>query len=224
MIVVPVLTPDEAVADIPNGASIMIGGFAGGGQPFELVRALARHGARDLTIITNNISVHDNTDLLAQHGLIRKAIASFPVPASEAANTALERQFKAGLIEVESVPQGTLVERIRAGGAGLGGFYTPTGVGTRAAEGKEVRVIDGREYLFELPLRADYALIRAAQADTMGNLVYRGTARNFNPVMATAADIVICQVEELVPAGVLDPERIGTPGIFVDRLCIVARE
>jgi len=224
MIFVPVLTPDEAVADIPNGASIMIGGFAGGGQPFELVRALARRGARDLTIITNNISVHDNTDLLAQRGLIRKAIASFPVPASESAPSALDRLFKAGQIEVETVPQGTLAERIRAGGAGLGGFYTPTGVGTLAAEGKEVRIIDGREYLFERPIRADFALIRAFQADTMGNLIYRGTARNFNPVMATAADIVICQVEEIVPVGALDPERIATPGIYVDRLCIVARE
>ncbi|MFN8534538.1 MAG: 3-oxoacid CoA-transferase subunit A [Dehalococcoidia bacterium] len=224
MINVPVVSSDEAVAGIPAGATVLVGGFAGGGHPYELVRALARRGIGDLTIVTNNIAVHDNTEVVVAAGLVRRVIASFPVPASESVNSAVERLAKAGRLEVESVPQGTLVERIRAGGAGLGGFYTPTGVGTLAAEGKEVRVIDGREYLFERPIRGDYALIRAFRADTLGNLVYRGSARNFNPVMATAADVVICQVEEVVPVGALDPAQIGTPGIYVSALVIAEAE
>lgn len=220
----PVMSPDEAVADIPPGATVLIGGFAGGGQPYELVRALVRHGADGLTIVTNNVSVHDNCDILFEAGLVKKIVASFPVPNTTARVTAVERQIRSGQVEAETVPQGTLVERIRAGGAGLGGFYTPTGVGTVAAEGKEVRELDGRSYVFERPIHGDVAIIRAYKADELGNLIYRGTARNFNPVMATAADLTIVQVEEIVPIGALDPEHIVTPFIYVDRLCIVAKE
>lgn len=217
-------SPDEAVAVIPDGASLMIGGFAGGGTPYELVRAVRRLGVRNLTITTNNISVQDNIDELFVDGQVSHVISSFPVPATAGYMTHIERRFRNGELTIETVPQGTLVERIRAGGSGIGGFYTPTGVGTVAAEGKETRIIDGREYLFELPLKADFAIIRAFQADRMGNLTYRKTAKNFNPAMAAAAKVTIVQVEEIVEIGDLDPDSVGTPGIYVQRVCVVPKE
>jgi 3-oxoadipate CoA-transferase alpha subunit len=217
-------SPDEAVSVIPDGASILIGGFAGGGAPYELVRAVRRLGVRNLTVVSNNFSVRDNNDELFVEGQVRHVISSFPVPASAEQLTHLERRFRAGGLTVETVPQGTLVERIRAGGAGIGGFYTPTGVGTVAAEGKETRIIDGKEYLLELPIKADFAVIRAFRADRLGNLQYRRTARNFNPAMATAAKTTIVQVEEVVETGNIDPDLIGTPGIYVQRVCVVPKE
>ncbi|MBI2885931.1 MAG: 3-oxoacid CoA-transferase subunit A [Chloroflexi bacterium] len=217
--------PAQATADIPAGATIMVGGFTGRGVPVALLRALRDRGVGGLTIVTNDLSggwsPWEDAALLVEAGLVRKVIASFPIPGSASTPTAFERLHREGKIELELLPQGTLVERIRAAGAGIGGFYTPTGVGTPFAEGKEVRVIDGQEYLFELPLPADFALIRAHRADVLGNLVYRRAARNFNPTMATAARVTIVQVEEALPAGALDPEAVVTPGIYVQRLVLV---
>jgi 3-oxoacid CoA-transferase A subunit len=216
--------PAEAVADIFDGAVIMIGGFGPVGSPAKLVFALADQGARDLTIITNNVGLGDRLDVLFENRQVRKFIGSFPVRTWGTRTTFLEKQWRAGEIEVEVVPQGTVAERIRAGGAGLGGFYTPTGVGTVVEQGKERRALNGREYILEMPLRADFALIRAQRADTMGNLVYRMATRNFNPVMATAANVTIAEVQEIVPAGALDPEVIVTPGIFVKRIVQAERD
>ena len=220
--VLPVLSSDDAVADIADGMTILIGGVAGGGAPFELVRALNRQGARHLTIVTNNVSIQDNNDLLVESGQVSRVISSFPVPASLKTVTAVERRFNEGDLAVETVPQGTLIERLRAAGSGIGAMYLPTGVGTVVEDGKEVRLIDGIPHLLEYPSRGDVSLIRAYKADEMGNLVYRGTARNFNPAMAMAARLTIVQVEEIVPTGSLDPETIVTPGIFVHRLCLVS--
>lgn len=216
--------PLDAIADIAGGATVMIGGFAGRGVPTRLVLALRERAPKNLTIITNDTSGgwggRVDCSLLVEARLVRKVIASWPVPASTAIVTPLEQQLRDGEIELEVVPQGTLAERIRAAGAGIGGFYTPTGVGTPFAEGKEVRSIDGQDYLLEYPLAADFALIRGYRADALGNLVYRKAARNFNPPMATAARITIAEVDSVVPAGDLDPEAVVTPGIYVHRLVI----
>jgi 3-oxoacid CoA-transferase A subunit len=209
---------EEAVKDVHDGAIIMIGGFIGKvGMPTNLIHALRDQGAKNLTIISNRVGGID-ADVLFEVKQVKKAIASAPVPASRTPICPFEEQYLAGAVELEIVPQGTLVERIRAGGAGLGGFYTPTGVGTAIAEGKERKIINGREYIFELPLKADFAFIRAYKADKMGNLIYRRTERNFNPLMAKAATITIAEVDEIVDVGELDPEFIVTPLIYVDRV------
>ena len=209
-----------AVADVHHGATIMIGGFGNAGMPSALIDALIDQGASDLTIINNN-SGNGETGLAAllKTGRVRKIICSFPRQADSHIFDAL---YRAGKIELELVPQGNLAERIRAAGAGIGGFFTPTGFGTQLAEGKETREIDGRQYVFELPLHADFALIKALAADRWGNLVYRKTARNFGPIMATAAKTSIVQVDKIVPLGQLDPEVIITPGIFVQRIVVAS--
>ena len=213
---------DAAVADIPNGATIMIGGFGHAGQPIELIDALIRRGARGLTIVNNNAGNGEvGLALLIKSGFVRKMICSFP---RQVDSQIFDEAYRAGRIELEVVPQGNLAERIRAAGAGIGGFFTPTGYGTRLAEGKESRIIDGRGYVFESPLHADFALIKAHKADRWGNLVYRKTARNFGPIMATAAAVSIAQVSEIVPLGELDPESIITPGIFVNRVVKTSTE
>jgi 3-oxoacid CoA-transferase subunit A len=199
------------VALIPDGATLMVGGFGLCGVPEDLIVALHRRGTRDLTVISNNAGVDQfGLGMLLQSRQIRKMVSSYV-----GENREFERQFLAGELDVELVPQGTLSERIRAGGAGIGGFYTPAGYGTIVAEGKETREIAGRHYVLELPLTADFALVKAHKGDRVGNLVYRRTARNFNPMMATAATITIAEVEELVEPGALDPNAIVTPGIFV---------
>jgi len=209
---------EEAVKDVHDGAIIMIGGFIGKvGMPTNLIHALRDQGAKKLIIISNRVGGID-ADVLFEAKQVKKAIASAPVPASRTPISPFEEQYLAGAVELEIVPQGTLVERIRAGGAGLGGFYTPTGVGTAIAEGKERKIINGREYIFELPLKADFAFIRAYKADKMGNLIYRRTERNFNPLMAKAATITIAEVDEIVDVGEIDPECIVTPLIYVDRV------
>ncbi len=209
---------DEAVKDIHDGAIIMIGGFIGKvGMPTNLIFALRNQGAKNLTIISNRVGGMD-IDALFEAKQVGKAIASAPVPGSRTPISPFEEQYLAGEVKLEIVPQGTLVERMRAGGAGLGGFYTPTGVGTAIAEGKESKIIDGREYIFELPLKADFAFIRAYKADKMGNLIYRRTERSFNPIMAIAAKITIAEVDEIVDVRELDPETIVTPLIYVDRI------
>jgi len=204
----------EAVAAIPDGARIMIGGFGLCGIPEHLIAALCARGTRGLTIISNNAGVDGvGVGVLLAAGQIAKIIATYV-----GENEEFERRFLAGTIEAELVPQGTFEERIRAGGAGIGGFYTPTGVGTLVAEGKETRVLDGREYLLEQPLRADFAFVKAFRGDRLGNLVYRKTARNFNPVMATAAAVTIAEVEHLVEPGAIDPDTVVTPGIYVKQI------
>ena len=211
---------DAAVADIPDGATVLIGGFGTAGQPMELIDALRRHGARDLTVVNNNAGNGDTglAALLAT-GSVRKIVCSFP---RQSDSWVFDDLYRSGKIELEVVPQGNLAERMRAAGAGIGAFFGPTGVGTPLAEGKEQRTIDGRDYVLEYPLRGDYALIKAHRADRMGNLVYRKTARNFGPVMATAAATTIAQVTEVVETGELDPEVVVTPGIFVDRVVLTA--
>ena len=208
--------PDEAVADIPDGATVLIGGFGPAGQPIELIDALRRHGAGDLTVVNNNAGNGDTglAALLAT-GNVRKIICSFP---RQTDSWVFDRLYRSGKIELELVPQGNLAERMRAAGAGIGAFFCPTGVGTPLAEGKEQRTIDGREYVLEYPIKGDFALIKAHRGDGVGNLVYRKTARNFGPVMAAAATTTVAQVAEVVPAGGLDPEVVVTPGIYVDRL------
>jgi 3-oxoadipate CoA-transferase, alpha subunit len=217
--------PMEAVAEVQDGASIMIGGFAGIGVPFTLLRALAKRGVKDLTIIGNGTSTHVRDAEFPENAvhawMVAKAIVSFPVTASPRPGNPFDEGYEKGTIKLELVPQGTLAERIRAGGAGIPAFYTPTGVGTPFAEGKEVREIDGREYVLEHGLTADFALIRAFKADRIGNLIYRNAGRNFNPIMATAGRVTVVQVEELVEVGELDPEVIVTPGIYVDRIVVV---
>jgi len=209
-------TLERAVADIPDGATIMIGGFGNAGMPSSLIDALLAQGARELTIVNNNAG-NGETGLAAliKAKRVRKIVCSFPRQADSHHFDAL---YRAGEIELELTPQGNLAERIRAAGAGIGGFFTPTGYGTLLAEGKETRIIDGRGYVLETPLRADFALIKALKGDRWGNLVYRKTARNFGPIMATAAKVAIAQVAEIVELGALDPETIVTPGIFVQRV------
>jgi 3-oxoadipate CoA-transferase alpha subunit len=205
-----------AVADIPSGATVMIGGFGTAGMPSELIDALIAHGATGLTIVNNNAGNGDSgLAALLDAGQVKKIICSFP---RQTDSWVFDRLYHAGAIELELVPQGNLAERIRAAGAGIGGFYTPTGHGTPLAEGKETRRIDGRDYVLEYPIRADFALIKALRGDRWGNLVYRKTARNFGPIMATAARCTIAQVRELVNLGDLDPEHVVTPGIFVQRV------
>ena len=207
-----VTTMEQAVERIQDGATLMMGGFGLCGIPEKALLALVERGVKDLTIIANNAGVADaGIGLLIRAGQVKKMIATYI-----GENSILEKKFVDGEIEVELVPQGTFAERIRAGGAGIAGFYTPTGVGTVVADGKEIRVFDGKEYLLERPLRADVAFIKAWKADVHGNLMYRKTARNFNPMMATAADLTIAEVEEVVPLGALDAESIVTPGIFVN--------
>jgi len=204
----------EAVALIPDGATVMCGGFGLCGLPENLIKALYDRGTRDLTIISNNPGVDDfGVGMLVRKKQVKKIFASYV-----GENKEFERQAIAGEIEYTLVPQGTLAERIRAAGAGIGGFFTPTGYGTIVAEGKETRVIDGRNYVLEMPLHADFALVKAYKADTKGNLTYRKTARNFNPVMATAADVTLAEVEEIVQPGELDPDAIVTPGIYVTHI------
>jgi len=208
-----------AVAPITDGASVMVSGFGDSGLPFELLRALTDHHARDLTIISNNAGTGDHAlAALLAAGKVRKMVCSYPK--SSGAHV-FERLFKAGQIELELVPQGTMLERMRAAGSGLGPFFTPTGYGTPIAEGKETRVIDGRGYVLEAPLHADYALVRAYQADRWGNLTYRLAGRGFGPVMCMAARHAIAQVDDVLPLGSLAPEAIITPGIFV--ACAVRR-
>jgi 3-oxoacid CoA-transferase subunit A len=207
-------TAAEAVADIPDGAMVMAGGFGLCGIPENLILALRERGVRNLTVVSNNCGVDDfGLGLLLQSRQIRKMISSYV-----GENKEFERQFISGELEVELCPQGTLAERIRAGGAGIPAFFTATGVGTKVAEGKEVREFDGRAFVMERALFADFAIVKAWKGDTHGNLVYRKTARNFNPMMATAARVTIAEVEELVTPGELDPDEIHTPGIFVQRI------
>lgn len=212
--------PASAVADVPDGATIMIGGFGEAGSPIELIHALIDQGARDLTIISNNTGSGEvGLAALLKAERVAKVICSFPRTAN---STVFPELYRRGRIQLELVPQGTLAERIRAGGAGIPAFFTPAAAGTLLAEGKESRSFDGKEYLLERWLRADYALIKGRCADMHGNVVYNKTARNFGPIMAMAAKTTIVQVGSLVPPGGLDPEVVVTPGIFVDRVVEVA--
>lgn len=204
----------DAVAEITDGSTVLIGGFGNAGQPMELIDALMECGATDLTVVNNNAGQADaGLALLIKERRVKKIICSFP---RQSDSWHFDTAYRAGEIELELVPQGNLAERIRAAGAGIGGFFTPTGYGTLLAEGKETRIIDGKGYVLETPIHADFALIKALKADTLGNLVYRKTARNFGPIMATAAKQAIVQVDEVVQAGAIDPENVITPGIFVD--------
>jgi len=216
------IVPDleAAMAGIQDGAVVLIGGFGGAGQPNELIQGLIAQGARELTIVCNNAGAGDTgiAALLAA-GQVRKVVCSFP---RQADSYVFDGLYRAGKLELELVPQGTLAERIRAGGAGIGGFFTRTAVGTQLAEGKEVRHIEGDDYIFEAPIKADVAIIKAHRADRWGNLVYNKTARNFGPVMATAAKLTIAQVNEIVELGELDPEAIVTPGVYVKRVVKIA--
>ena len=208
--------PDDAVADVTTGSVVLIGGFGMAGMPVELIDALIRTDAGDLTVVSNNAGNGDTglAALLAA-GRVRKMVCSFP---RQTDSWVFDRLYRAGKIELELVPQGNLAERLRAAGAGIGAFFTPTGAGTPLADGKETREINGRTYVLEYPIHGDLALIKAHRADRLGNLVYRKTARNFGPVMATAAATVVAQVSEVVEIGELDPENIVTQGIYVDRL------
>ena len=211
-------TPDAAVADISDGATILVGGFVSAGTPSNLILALKRGGQTGLTAVANNIGLGDLLDELCEERQLSKVIATFAIRASGTRSSRFEAQYRAGETELELVPQGTLIERLRAGGAGLGGVLTKTGLGTMMAEGKQVLELDGDEWLLERPLRGDVALIKAWRGDRRGNLQYRLAGPNFNPVMATAADLVIAEVEEIVEAGEIAPELVGTPGVYVDRL------
>ena len=209
-----VANADEAVRDIPDGATVMVGGFGLCGIPENLIRALVRLGVKNLTTISNNVGVDGHgMGLLLAAGQIRRHIGTYV-----GENKLLEQMVLGKTIDLQLVPQGTFSERIRAGGAGIAAFFTPTGVGTIVAEGKEVREFDGRAYVMERGLTADFALVKAWKGDTWGNLVYRKTARNFNPMMATAAKITIAEVEHLVPVGEIEPDAVHTPGIFVKRI------
>ena len=211
-----VASADAAVADMRDGMTIMIGGFGTAGMPMELIDALVRHGARDLTIVSNNAGNADTgIAILLKERRVRKVVCSFP---RQADSWHFDRLYKEKAVELELVPQGNLAERIRAAGAGIGAFFTPTGFGTLLAEGKETREIDGRDYVLEYPIHADFALIKADRGDRWGNLVYRKTARNFGPIMASAARCTVAQVREVVELGELDPEIVVTPGVFVQRV------
>ena len=214
-----VASADAAVADLRDGATVMVGGFGDVGVPFGLIEAVVRRGACDLTIVSNNCGTGERgLALLFKNHLVRRVFASFP---SQAGNHHFLAAYRAGEVEVNIVPQGTLAERIRAAGAGIGGFLTPTGVGTIVAEGKEVREVGGKQYLLEYPLHADVALVRAAKGDAYGNLRYRYSSRNFNAIMATAANLTVAEVGEVVRVGGLDPDDVHTPGVFVDRVVLV---
>ena len=227
---------NEAVADIFDGATIMVGGFGSfGGLPVNLIVALANQGAKNLTVIANMGGVgfelskrikpggYNDLGLLFEKGQVKKFIGSVPALGGMPPTSPLERLYNEGKVEIEVVPQGTLAERIRCGAGGLGGFYTPVGIGTVVEKGKEKKVIGGKEYILELPLTADFALVKAYKADTLGNLVYRKTARCFNPVMAMAAKVTIVEVDRVVPVGELDPEVIVTPHLYVDRIVEVPK-
>ena len=213
-----VASADAAVADIPDGATIMAGGFGLCGIPEKLIAALHRRGVKNLSLISNNCGIDGKgLGLLLEAGQVKKITASYV-----GENKTFERLFLQGLLDVELCPQGTLAERIRAGGAGIPAFYTATGCGTKVAEGKEVRVWNGRPTILETALQADFALVKAWRADRTGNLVYRKTTRNFNPMMATAARVTIAEVEDLVAPGALDPDHVHTPGIYVKRIVLGA--
>ena len=213
-----VCNADEAVADVAHGAVVLISGFGPAGMPFTLIDALLRQGARDLVVVSNNAGNADTgiAALLAA-GRVRRMVCSYP---RQRDSWVFDGLYQAGRVELELVPQGTLAERMRAAGAGIGAFYCPTGVGTPLAEGKETRVIAGRTYVLELPLRGDIALVGAHRADRAGNLVYRKTARNFGPVMASAATTVVAEVAEVLDGEYIDPEVVVTPGIYVDRVVV----
>ena len=215
-----VASPEAALADIPDGATIMIGGFGNAGMPSALIDALIAQGARDLTVVNNNAGNAD-AGLAALIGAkrVRRVLCSFP---RQADSWHFDKLYRAGEIELELVPQGTLAERIRAAGAGIGAFFTPTAYGTKLAEGKETRRIGERDYVLEYPIHADFALIKADRADRWGNLTYRMSARNFAPIMASAAKCSVVQVREIVELGGIDPEVVVTPGIFVKRVVKVA--
>ncbi|MGH9441716.1 MAG: CoA transferase subunit A [Thermoanaerobaculia bacterium] len=215
-----VASADEAVRDVPDGATLVVGGFGLCGIPENLIAALVRKNVKDLTAVSNNCGVDDwGLGLLLRNKQIRKMMSSYV-----GENAEFERQFISGELEVELVPQGTLAERMRAGGAGIPAFYTPAGVGTLVAEGKETRSFDGREYLLERGIVGDFSMIAAWKGDRYGNLVYREAARNFNPMAATAGKISIAEVEQLVEPGDLDPECVHTPGVFIHRLVVAPRE
>ncbi|HEY2452216.1 MAG TPA: 3-oxoacid CoA-transferase subunit A [Scandinavium sp.] len=215
-----VTTPEQAIAGIPDGATVMIGGFGPAGQPTFLIDALIEQGARDLTIINNNAGNGEiGLAALLKAGRVRKMICSFP---RQVDSQIFDDLYRRGKVALELVPQGNLAARIQAAGAGLGAVFTPTGYGTPLAEGKETREIDGRHYVLEYPIHADFALIKAHQADRWGNLIYRKAARNFGPIMATAAKITVAEVSDIVPLGELDPEHVVTPGIFVQRVFSLA--
>jgi 3-oxoacid CoA-transferase subunit A len=215
-----VASADAAVADVADGATLVVGGFGLCGIPENLIGALGRRGVRNLTVVSNNCGVDDwGLGLLLRSRQIRKMVSSYV-----GENAEFERQFLSGELEVELVPQGTLAERMRAGGAGIPGFYTPTGVGTLVAEGKEVRSFDGRDYVLERGIVGDFSLVAAWKGDRLGNLVYRKAARNFNPMAATSGRISIAEVEELVEVGAIDPENVHTPGVFVQRVVVAPRQ
>jgi len=206
----------DAVKDVHDGATVMIGGFGEAGSPVELIHALIDQGAKDLTVVSNNTgSGHVGLAALIEHKRVKKMICSFPRTTN---STVFPELYNAGEIELELVPQGTLAERIRAGGAGIPAFYTPASVNTPLAEGKESRIFDGVEYVLEYGIKADFSLIKSAKADRYGNLLYHATARNFGPIMATAAKTAIVQTKQIVEAGEIDPEIVVTPGIFVQRV------
>ena len=211
---------DDAVRDVPDGATLVVGGFGLCGIPENLIAALVRRGVKDLTVVSNNCGVDDwGLGLLLRARAIRKMVSSYV-----GENAEFERQFLSGELEVELVPQGTLAERMRAGGAGIPGFYTPAGVGTLVAQGKEIKNFDGRDYVLERGVVGDFAMVAAWKGDRLGNLVYRKSARNFNPMAATAGKISIAEVEELVEVGALDPESVHTPGVFVQRVIVAPRQ
>jgi 3-oxoadipate CoA-transferase alpha subunit len=206
----------EAVADTPDGATVLVGGFGAAGQPVHLIEALLDSGASDLTVVSNNAGNGDTgLALLLRDRRVRRMVCSFP---RQSDSWHFDAAYRAGEVELELVPQGNLAERIRAAGAGIGAFFTPTGFGTPLAEGKETRMIDGKGYVLEHPIRGDVALVKAHRSDGLGNLVYRKTARNFGPIMAAAATTAIVQVDEVVPVGGLDPEHVVTPCLYVDRV------
>lgn len=231
---------DEAVKDVFDGDIILFGGFGGaGGLPSYLIRALAKQGAKELTIVGNTtgfgrelmttrgvtiLEWWDDVGLLCENKQVKKGIAAFPVAASPQLVSPFEKQLRAGEVEIEIVPQGTLAERIRANKAGIGAFFTPTGPGTIIEKGKEVRVIDGRPHVLEHPIKADFAFIRAYKADRLGNLIYRGTSRTFNATMAGAAKVTIAEVDEVIPVKEMDPEAVVTPGIWVERVVVRPEE
>jgi len=215
---------DEAVADVFDGASIAIAGFFTGGGPIRLVEALANHTARDLTIIVQSVGVGNwEINLLLQNRQVRKVVCNYPFYRSVSKQSLFERMLQAGEVACELVPMGTFVERLRAGGAGIAGFYTPTGAGTSVAVGKETRVFGDKEYLLELALRPDFAFVHAYKGDPQGNLVYRKTSRNYNPEIAMSARTTIAEVENLVLPGDINPDHVHTPGIFVTRVVEVGR-
>jgi 3-oxoadipate CoA-transferase alpha subunit len=209
----------DAIGPVNDGATVLVGGFGNAGMPFALIDGLIESGARDLVIVSNNAgNAETGLAKLIKHGRVRKVVCSFP---RQIDSWVFDGLYRAGKIELELVPQGNLAERIRAAGAGIGAFYTATGFGTDIAKGKETRRIDGRDYVLEYPIRGDLALIKALRGDRLGNLIYRKTARNFGPIMATAAKRTVVEVAEVVPAGGLDPEAVVTPGIFVQRVVAV---